>query len=117
MAERVKLETDVAIIGGGPAGCTLAKELSKNGKRVILLEKGRDDNRYLGSALGVFMRLEKGPHLPLPLKQTEQGDTVIVAQCLGGGTLLYAGAACKPDLEYWKKHGNRLWISCIVRPH
>jgi choline dehydrogenase-like flavoprotein len=108
MAQRQKLNTDVAIIGGGPAGCTLAKELSKQGRRVILLEKGGDDDRFLGGGLGVFLRLEKGLHLPLPLKQTEQGDTVIIARCLGGGTLLYAGSACKPDLGYWKEYGIEL---------
>ena len=108
MAQRVKMDTDVVIIGGGPAGCTLAKELSKRGKRVILLEKGRDDDRFLGGGLGVFLRLEKGPHFPLPLKQTQQGDTVILAKCLGGGTVLYAGAAGRPDLGYWKRYGIEL---------
>ncbi len=105
MAENEKkLQADVVLIGGGPSGCTIARELSSKGKKVILFEKGSDDDRRLGSALGVFMRLEKGLHLPLPLKQSEQGDTVILAKCLGGGTVLYGGAAYKPDLEYWKKY-------------
>jgi choline dehydrogenase-like flavoprotein len=108
MARRAKLESDVAIVGGGPAGCTLAKELSKKGRRVILLEKGGDDDRFLGNGLGVFLRLEKGMHFPLPLKRTREGDTVIIARCLGGGTVLYAAAACKPDLDYWKEVGIEL---------
>jgi choline dehydrogenase-like flavoprotein len=106
MAEKVKkLEAEVAIAGGGPAGCTIAKELSKRGRKVILLEKGRDDDRFLGNGLGVILRLEKGFHLPIPLKRTQEGDTVILAKCLGGGTVLYAGAASKPSIEYWKRHG------------
>ena len=105
MAHAVRMDTDVAIVGGGPAGCTLARELSKKGKKVILVEKGRDDDRLLGSGLGVFLRLEKGFHLPLPLKKTAEGDTVILATCLGGGTLLYAGSAFEPDMDYWKRHG------------
>lgn len=105
MADKLKMEADVAIAGGGPGGCTLAKELSAKGKRVILMEKGGDDDRLLGNGLGVVMRLERGIHFPLPLKKTQEGHTVILAKCLGGGTLLYAGAASKPDLEYWKRHG------------
>jgi choline dehydrogenase-like flavoprotein len=109
MAKKMKkLEADVAIIGGGPGGCTLAKELSKKGKKIVLLEKGGDDDRLLGNGMGVLLRLEKGFHFPLPLKKTKEGDTVILAKCLGGGTLLYAGAAAKPDLAYWKRHGIEL---------
>jgi choline dehydrogenase-like flavoprotein len=103
-----RLETDVSLVGGGPAGCTIAKELSKKGKKVVLLEKGGDDDRFLGHGLGVFLRLEKGFSFPMPLKTTNEGDTIILAKCLGGGTLLYAGAASKPDLEYWKRHGIEL---------
>ena len=105
MANAVRLDTDVAIVGGGAAGCTLARELSKRQKKVVLVEKGRDDDRLFGNGLGVFLRLEKGFHLPMPLKKTVEGDTVILATCLGGGTLLYSGSAFDPDMDYWKRHG------------
>ncbi len=106
MSEKVnRLEADVVIAGGGPGGCTIAKELSKKGKKVVLLEKGGDDNRMLGNGIGVLLRLEKGFHIPFPIKRTVEGDTVILAKCLGGGTLLYAGSAFEPDVEYWKRHG------------
>jgi choline dehydrogenase-like flavoprotein len=108
MADAVRLDTDVAVVGGGAAGCTLARELSKSGKKVVLLEKGGDDDRLLGNGLGVFLRLEKGFHLPMPLKKTVEGDTVILAACLGGGTLLYSGSAFEPDMDYWKRHGIEL---------
>ncbi len=75
-----KLEADVAIVGGGPGGCTLAKELSKKGKKIVLLEKGGDDDRLLGNGMGVLLRLEKGFHFSLPLKKTKEGDTVILAK-------------------------------------
>ncbi len=103
-----KLNTDVVIAGGGPAGCTLARELSAKGKQVILCEKGNDSEFLLGNGLGVVLRLEKQLSFPLPLKKTKEGDTIILAKCLGGGTLLYAGAASLPDLEYWKKYGIEL---------
>ncbi len=109
MSEKThKLEADVVVVGGGAAGCTLARELSKKGKKVVLVEKGGSDDRFLGNGIGTFLRLEKGLHFPLPLKHTREGDTVILARCLGGGTLLYAGAAAWPDLHYWKRHGIEL---------
>ncbi len=108
MAQIEKLETDVVLIGGGPGGCTIAKELSKKGKKVVLIEKGGDSDFLLGSGLGVFLRLEKGFHFPLPLKQSREGDTIILARCLGGGTLLYSGAVGYPSMAYWKRHNMDL---------
>jgi len=106
MAQTIeKLEADVAIAGGGTAGCTLARELAKEGKRVVLVEKGRDDDRLLGTGLGVFSRLEKSWRLPMPFKRSAEGDVVILASCLGGGSVLYAGSAFEPDVAYWKRHG------------
>ncbi|NOQ43921.1 MAG: FAD-binding protein, partial [Dehalococcoidia bacterium] len=78
VAGKVKqLEADVVIAGSGPGGCAIAKELSKKGKKVILIEKGRDDDRFNGNGLGVFLRMEKGFHFPLPMKRTEEGYNVV----------------------------------------
>ena len=33
---------DVVVIGGGPAGSTVAKELTEQGKRVLVLEKRKE---------------------------------------------------------------------------
>ena len=100
-----RLDADVVIAGGGPGGCTIAKELSQRGKKVVLIEKGGDGNRFLGNPLGTLIRLEKEFHFPFPVKTTSESDNVILAKCLGGGTIIYAGAAFEPSIEYWKKHG------------
>ncbi|MFA5096397.1 MAG: GMC family oxidoreductase [Candidatus Omnitrophota bacterium] len=44
MAQKI-LETEIAIVGSGTAGATLAKELSKAGKKVLLIEKGARETR------------------------------------------------------------------------
>lgn len=106
MAEKVKgLEADVVITGGGPGGCTIAKELSKKGKKVILVEQGGASKRFLGTPFGILTRLEKGLHFPFPVKRTVEGDNLILAKCVGGGTVIYAGSAFPPNMEYWEKHG------------
>src|SRR4051794_39562239 len=37
---KTRLEADVCIVGAGPAGITLARELAASGRSVILLESG-----------------------------------------------------------------------------
>lgn len=44
-------ETDVLIIGGGPAGSTFATLMAKKGKKVILLEMGHHPRFHIGESL------------------------------------------------------------------
>ncbi len=73
----MKYETDVCIVGAGPAGMTLALLLAKAGIRVLVLEHHEDFQReYRGEVLmprfiqmfrqlNLFGFLEKYPHLKL----------------------------------------------------
>jgi len=98
------LDADVVIAGAGPGGCTLARELSKKGKKVVLIEQGTYSKRFFGSPLGILYRMEKSPHL-FPTRRTMEGYSVILGRGVGGGTLLYAGSAFLPGDEYWKEYG------------
>ena len=98
------LDVDVVIAGAGPAGCTLARELSNKGKKVVLIEQGTYSKRFFGNPLGILYRMEKSPHL-FPTRRTTEGYSVILGRGVGGGTLLYAGSAFLPGEEYWKEYG------------
>ncbi len=100
-----KLEADVVIAGTGPGGCAIAKHLAEKGKRVIMLEKGGDNTFLFGTPLGIYLKMEKGLRLPMPTKSTVEGENLVLANGVGGGTLLYAGSAFLPDLGYWKNVG------------
>lgn len=46
-----KLDADVIVVGGGPAGSTAATFLARLGRRVILLEKARHPRFHIGESL------------------------------------------------------------------
>ena len=98
------LDADVVIAGAGPGGCTLARELSRKGKKVVLIEQGTYSRSFFGNPLGIISRMEKAPHL-FPTRKTVEGYSVILGHGVGGGTLLYAGSAFLPGAEYWKEFG------------
>jgi flavin-dependent dehydrogenase len=47
----VQQETDVVVMGGGPAGCTIATLLAQRGHRVALLEKDAHPRFHIGESL------------------------------------------------------------------
>ena len=42
MFSKLNLSAEVIVVGSGPGGATVARELSKQGKDVLLLERGYD---------------------------------------------------------------------------
>jgi len=54
------MQTDVCVVGGGPAGCTLGAQLAALGHSVVLVERAEFPRRHLGESLtpGVRVLLE-----------------------------------------------------------
>jgi flavin-dependent dehydrogenase len=68
---------DVAVLGGGPAGCAAAIELATHGRTVLLLERSQYDDARIGETLapqaapwlrrfGLSNAFASVPHLPAP---------------------------------------------------
>ena len=53
---RGRLETDVAIVGGGMAGCATAYALARDGARVALIEASRVGQGAIGSSTALVMQ-------------------------------------------------------------
>jgi choline dehydrogenase-like flavoprotein len=96
------LEAEVAVVGAGPAGITLALELAGSGHRVLLIESGSDTYsaavQHLGETTG-----EDSAHVPMSLATRRQ---------VGGASNLWGGR-CVPfdpiDFEPRRITGNVSW--------
>ncbi len=102
MFGKIKLSADVIIVGSGPGGATVARELSKNGKKVLILERGYDPrNRfYYGTYLGAIRYSDR-----MSLLFTEEGLNIIAPIMVGGATSMYTGCATPPPAWLKDKYG------------
>ena len=96
------LRANICIVGGGPAGITLALELAQTGKSILLIESGDLAPSEEAQALNVGEVVDEALHSP-PDKYRQR--------CLGGGTSIWGGR-CVPfdpiDFEArpWMDHSG-----------
>jgi choline dehydrogenase-like flavoprotein len=93
---------DVVVVGSGPGGATLARELVRRGRRVLLLERGADERRrfYYGTYLGALLYTDRAS-----LLFTEEGLNVVRPLMLGGATSMYCGCAARPPAWMKERYG------------
>ncbi len=94
---------DVCIVGAGPAGLSLALELARLGRRVLVLESGGDGAEPEAQALS-------DAHIADPARHDAMA--IAVARRLGGTSNLWGGR-CLPydsiDFEARETVGGALW--------
>ncbi len=102
-------KAEYVVVGSGPGGASVARELAKAGKEVLLLEKGKDHRKkwYYGSHLGATLYCEKGGFL-----QTEEGFRIVQGTMTGGSTNLYCACASPPP--DWMKKRYRIDLDTYV---
>jgi choline dehydrogenase-like flavoprotein len=94
-------EFDAIVVGTGPGGATLSKELSQSGKKVLMLEWG-NNNPVKGTALqGASQLLVPGKSLLLTngMMSVARGITT------GGSSLFYCATAFHPPVDMFKAYG------------
>ncbi|HXY00860.1 MAG TPA: GMC family oxidoreductase [Candidatus Limnocylindrales bacterium] len=100
-------EVDFVIVGSGAAGGILAKELSTNGYRVVVLEQGPylTEADFSHNEVEVFTRhqLTNNPGLQpttfrkTPQEKAQQGYNVMYGRCVGGSSVHFTA-------NFWRFH-------------
>lgn len=99
MRNTIRLEADAVVVGTGPGGATVGRELAKAGKRVIFLERGRHPER-VGTHLAMIKYVDRAG-----LVYSREGLNVIRALATGGSTLVFTATACRPPEWLKDKYG------------
>jgi len=102
MTSITEFSTDVIVVGSGPGGSTVTRELTKAGKKVILFERGIDQRSrfYYGTYLGALIYTDRAS-----LLFTQEGLNIIRPIMLGGATGMYTGSASPPPGWLKEKYG------------
>ena len=93
------LQADVVIAGSGPGGATVAREMSRKGKKIIICEAGKY-HKWFGYTASTMNILEaKG------VTFSKEGNWILSAKTAGGGSVIYGGLAFKPPAWLKEKYG------------
>ncbi|MEW6440791.1 MAG: GMC family oxidoreductase [bacterium] len=93
------IQADVAIVGSGPGGATMARELSRKRKKVIICEAGQYQKRFGNTFLLLGMMDRMG------LTFSKERTWVLRPKTVGGATVVFCGTAIRPPAWLKEKYG------------
>ena len=107
--DTIKRQAEAVVVGSGPGGTSVARELARAGKRVILLEYGKDYRRRAayGTYLGPLVYADRHS-----LLFTKEGLNIIRPLMVGGATSMYCGSAARPPA--WVKDNYKIDLDPYV---
>jgi len=95
---------EVIVVGSGPAGATVALELKKRGKRVLMIEMGKEDP----VGLGVINTYKNLYDKHLFFSRSKEGMLIDRSLTLGGSSAVFSGNAFRPTKSFQKAIGMNL---------
>jgi choline dehydrogenase-like flavoprotein len=93
------MQTDVVVVGSGPGGATVARELSRRGKKVIICEAGAYHRQFGYSIFMINMLACKG------LTFSREGTWVVRPKTAGGASVVFSATAFRPPAWLKEKYG------------
>lgn len=102
MMGKLSFQAGVIVVGSGPGGATVARELSRQGRRVLMLERGYDHRTkfYYGTYLGALRYSER-----MALLYTQEGLNIIAPIMVGGATNLFTASSALPPSWLKSRYG------------
>ncbi len=96
---------NVLVIGSGPGGATVAKEMAQKGHHVTIIEWGKDNSPTPGVFPNPFRLFGGIKNKSNVFLHTDGSPSVEVVRpiTLGGATLVYSGIAWEPPLDLFKQ--------------
>lgn len=109
-----RTRTHTVVIGSGPGGATVARDLARAGRRVLLLERGRDwrGHPLYGTYPGVLLYSDKRA-----LLFTDEGMNIVRPLMVGGATSMFAGCSWPPATWWRERYGIDLepWATAVSK--
>jgi hypothetical protein len=98
----IRRNAEFVVVGSGPGGAAVARALSRAGRDVLLLERGRDWRHHAlyGTYPGVLAYADRGALLFTP-----EGMNIIRPLMLGGATSMFCGCAADPPAWWLDRYG------------
>ncbi|HEX6308763.1 MAG TPA: FAD-dependent oxidoreductase [Longimicrobiales bacterium] len=92
---------DAIVVGTGPGGAGVARDLARAGRRVLLLERGRDwrGHPFYGTYAGALLYADRHA-----LLFTKEGLQIVRPLMVGGATTMYAGCSAPPPAWLRDRH-------------
>ena len=99
--QKIKTEFDAIVVGSGPGGATVAKDLTRSGKKVLILEWGDNDPKK-----GTFFSTLPRAFVPgKSVVMTKEALPVVRAITTGGSSMIFCGTAFDPPIDMLKTYG------------
>jgi len=100
MAARVEhLKAQTVVVGSGPGGATVARELARRGREVLVLERGAY-HRPLGSYVTLFRMMDR-----FGMRTSIEGTAVARLLTVGGSSVAFCAAALPPPAWLKDRYG------------
>ena len=102
MESPTTIKADVIVVGSGPGGATVSRQLVEKGKKVLLLERGIDHRSrfYYGTYIGALIYSDR-----MSLLYTQEGLNIVRPLMVGGATSMFCGCAAPPPSWLKGKYG------------
>lgn len=93
---------ETVVVGSGPGGATVARELARAGRSVLVIERGRDwrESPVYGTYAGPLLWADRHA-----LHFTSDGLSIIRPMMVGGATSMYCGCSAPPRPWFKSKYG------------